>query len=270
MKKLKFEEGAITPFWLKDLEYMQEGFEEVVKSVIEGLSLGKTDVLISGCKITTKDSKISMTSGWCYYDGEILPVQALPETSYIGNSPKIKFTKATEIDRTGTRTAQKESGQIRSEVYQIDYLIPSLYDGITVCQLAISQGAWDLGTRIANMNHLKDTGIMTIKVDKKYSTDGYIQYRQIGGVVQLYGQLNIASTLGDIITTNLPVPAVETRWKFNEGVLLIGKNGLRADVFNGTVFLDGIMYLSDQLLDSGSDGHHILDAIGGGGGGTLS
>ena len=37
MKKLKFEEGAVTPFWLKDLEYMQEGFEETVKAVIEGL-----------------------------------------------------------------------------------------------------------------------------------------------------------------------------------------------------------------------------------------
>ena len=270
MKKLKFEEGAVAPFWLKDLEYMQEGFEETIKAVIEGLSLGKKDMLISGCKITTTNSKISMTSGWCYYDGEILPVQALQETSYTVSSPKIKFTKATEIDRTGTRTAQKESGQIRSEVYQIDYLIPSLYDGATVCQLAISQGAWDLGTRIANMNNLKDTGIVRIKVEDSVSQDGYIQYRQIGGVVQLYGQLTMTSSLGDIITTKLPVPAVETHWKFNEGVLHIGKNGLRSDVFNGTVFLDGIMYLSDQLLDSGSDGHHILDAIGGGGGGTLS
>lgn len=275
MKKLKFEEGAVTPFWLKDLEYMQEGFEETVKAVIEGLSLGKKDVLVSGCKITTKNSKVSMTSGWCYFGGEILPVKALSETSYTGSSPKIKLTKKSGCDINGARPVQKETETITFNPYHNDYLEPSLLsnDFGTECQLALCPGAWDLGTRIINKNQLKDTGIVTIRVDNSFTNKGYIQYRQIGGVVQLYGELNIPEpTIGEIITDKIPAPATKTVWKFDSGVLFVSSDGLTTDIVNGTISLDSIIYLTDTIYESASDGHYstIIDKPENNSGGTVS
>lgn len=274
MKKLKFEEGAITPLWLKDLEYMQEGFEETVKAVIEGLSLGKKDVLISGCKITLKNSKISMTSGWCYYDGEILPVKALSETPYIGSSPKIELTKKTGKDNNGARPVQKETGTITFNPYHNDYLEPSLLsnDFGTGCQLALCPGAWDLGTRIANMNKMKDSGIVTIYLDENVpSITGDIKYRQIGGVVQLYGTVGSSGFTGSV-TDSIPAPAIKMVVDTGKGSLILDSNGLSVQSLTERMRLDGITYLSDPIYELLSDGHYstIIDKPENNSGGTVS
>lgn len=36
MKKLVFKEGSITPFWMKDLEYLQDGVEEAIGAIARG------------------------------------------------------------------------------------------------------------------------------------------------------------------------------------------------------------------------------------------
>ena len=273
MKKLKFEEGAITPLWLKDLEYMQEGFEETVKAVIEGLSLGKKDVLISGCKITQKDAKVSMTSGWCYYGGEILPVKALPETSYVG-IPKIELTKKTGKDNNGARPVQKETGTITFNPYHNDYLEPSLLQNgfATECQLALFPGAWDLGTRIANMNKMKDSGIVTIYLDENVpTTTGCIKYRQIGGVVQLYGTVGFSGFTGSV-TDSIPAPAIKMVVDTGKGNMILDSNGLSVQLLTEPMRLDGITYLSDPIYELLSDGHYstIIDKPENNSGGTVS
>ena len=124
--------------------------------------------------------------------------------------------------------------------------------------------------RIANRNQLKDTGIVNISVDKSYSDNGYIQYRQIGGVVQLYGKLNISAEVNLTITDKIPAPATKTTWKFDNGVLFVSNAGLTTDVVNGTIFLDSITYLSDTIYESALDGHYstIVDKPGDSSGGT--
>ena len=266
MKKLKFEEGAVTPFWLKDLEYMQEGFEETVKAVIEGLSLGKKDVLVSGCKITTKNSKVSMTSGWCYFGGEILPVKALSETSYTGSGPKIKLTKKSGYDNNGSRPVQKETETITFVPYQNDYLEPSLLsnDFDTDCQLALCPGAWDLGTRIINKNQLEDTGIVrVINIDSAISST--LKYRQIGRVVQLYGSIGSKEKYSGMVTDTLPELAESIT--LNIGSTKVVIDGSKLYVYN----LEGIedlfiTYLTNMELDSSSDGHYSMVGSGGNGG----
>lgn len=259
MKKLEFKEGAITPFWLKDLEYMQEGFEEVIKSVIEGLSLGRKNILITGCKISYNNSKVSMTDGWCYYAGEVLPVKALPETEYTGSNPKIKFTRKSVYDASGSRTALKETEHVTVDVYRTDYLEPSLVPStgtVPSYALAIGKDAWDLGTRIANMNRIKDSGIVIIELDDTVPTiKGYIQYRQIGGVVQLYGRVGASGFTG-FITDRIPAPATRMVVDTGKGNLIMDSDGLRVQSLTEPINLDGITYLSDPIYEPVADGHY--------------
>lgn len=266
MKKLKFEEGAVTPLWLKDLEYMQEGFEETVKAVIEGLSLGKKDVLVSGCKITLKNSKISMTSGWCYYDGEILPVKALEETACRQASPKIYFTKKTERDPSGNRIINKEDGMLTCEPYFNEYLEPQIVPtGTNVTyKLAISQGAWCLGERIIKTDRYVDTGVVELTIDDE-SIDRYstLKYRQIGGVVQLYGNISSINGVTGNIAGGLPCPAEKVNVKIadhegnnNIDVTVTIDGVLNVNNLESSIRLDSIIYLADVMSSVNSDGHH--------------
>lgn len=266
MKKLKFEEGAVTPFWLKDLEYMQEGFEETIKAVIEGLSLGKKDVLISGCEITTKNSKVSMTSGWCYYDGEILPVKALQETSYTERSPKIKLTKKSGWDHNGSRPVQKETEAIPFVPYQNDYLEPSLLSiGFDAdCRLALCPGAWDLGMRIANRNQLKDTGIVRVN-NINSAVSSTLKYRQIGSVVQLYGSIGSKEEYNGMVTDTLPELAESIKLNIGSTTVVIDESKLYVYNLEGIEDLF-ITYLTNLELDSSSDGHYsVVGSVGNGG-----
>ena len=94
MKKLEFEKGAITPFWIKDIEYMQNGFEEVLNGILEGIiQANRNGMLISGCLITQNDTTIKMRPGWFYHFGEILPVKELKETPCFEPDQKIYLIK---------------------------------------------------------------------------------------------------------------------------------------------------------------------------------
>lgn len=258
MKKLVYPQNTIAPFWLKDLEYMQEGFEDVIKGIIEGLSLGAKDLIISGCKITYKDSKISMTSGWCYYGGEILPVKALAETACTTASPKIYFVKNTGYDPSGSRLVYKEDNSQTQEVYKNEYLSPRIVSSGTVLdyRLAISQGAWDLGDRIANKNRLKDSGTVFIEAPEADAINGGFSYRQIGCVVQLYGQLRHTSAQTGVAKDTLPKPLGSVRIAAGSGYISIDSEGMS---FPSVEYFDlsCITYLSDAVnSDEENDGHY--------------
>lgn len=258
MKKLVYPQNTIAPFWLKDLEYMQEGFEDVVKGIIEGLSLGAKDLIISGCKITHKDSKISMTSGWCYYGGEILPVKALAETACTTASPRIYFVKNTGYDPSGSRLVYKEDNSQTQEVYKNEYLSPRIVPSGIVpdYRLAISQGAWDLGERIANKNRLKDTGLVYIEAPEADAINGGFYYIQIGCVVQLYGQLRCASKQTGVAKGILPKPLGSVRIAAGSGYISIDSEGMS---FPSVEYFDlsCITYLSDAVnSDEEYDGHY--------------
>lgn len=251
MKKLEFEKGAITPFWLKDLEYMQKGFEEVIKVIIEGLSLKKTNFIISGCKITYTKNKVSMTSGWAYYNGEILPVKALVETDYSsGRYPTIYFVKRTEYDESGSRIILKENESVTANIYKIDYLsssatTPASFN--TNTGFSITPETLDLEAIITNRNKIADTRLVEASVDS--SVTSTLKYRQIGGVVQFYGSIYSDRYSGDIVSY-LPKPIADITLNINNVLVAIKTDGkMKVTNLNGTIDLSGITYLSDPIFN---------------------
>ena len=98
MKKLNLTPGTRIPLWGKDILFMQDSEREAFAAVLNGLVLDRQNYLVCGCDITVNDNthKVSMTSGWCFYQGELLPVKALQATSFTGNRPLVKLTKVTE------------------------------------------------------------------------------------------------------------------------------------------------------------------------------
>lgn len=264
MKKLVYKENSLMPFWLKDLEYLQSGCEEAMVAIVQGLSLGTKNFVISGCKITDNGSKISMTSGWVYFEGEILPVAELQSTSYTGSTPKIKFTKSVRHDPSGDREVSSSGTTGMFQCYEDNYLVPSIANERETYALAISQGAWDLAERIAKSSKITDD-MGTLRLSA-YS--GNIQYRKIGGVVQLMGYIWNDAVGGGIngqVATGLPRPAMDLVMNTETGNVNISSSGaLRITSSNDSIYLNHIVYLSSPTFDA-NDGHHSSEANTGGG-----
>lgn len=256
MKKLNLpNQPALTPFWTDDLKYLQEGVAEALCATLKGLGLDNDDFVISGCKITTNGSKISMTAGWMYFNGEILPVRALPATSYSG-TPKIKFTKQTNYNPAGDRQVSTSGQTGTSQIYEDDYLEPSLVSGSETYRLAIGKGAWNLAERILNHAKAVDSGVVNADDSSE------VRYRMVGGVVQLYGSV-FNDALGGfhgVVATGLPKPAVDVTLYFDPSYaseyIHIGTNG-KLSIFtkSNRVYLNHVMYLATPVYNT-DDGHY--------------
>lgn len=273
MKRLNFPtQLSKTPLWTNDLKYLQEGISEAFGSILTGLGLEQSDFIISGCKITDNGSRVSMSAGWCYYDGEILPVRAMPATSYSGGSPRIKLTKMANYDHAGDRTISIASSTGTVQLYKNDYLQPSLLEGQSqeTYRLAVGKGAWDLGERIVNASKIVDSGVVNVE------NAGNIRYRMVGGVVQLYGNIRqdaIGSGWHGVVATGLPRPAVVLTLPFSpvntsERIVVETDGSLSVYTKADTVYFDHVMYLATPVYNS-SDGHYSMMAQQPGGGAVL-
>lgn len=263
MKKLKLTEGSLTPFWMKDLEYMQTGFEEAIGSVIEGLGLGGKNMLISGCDVKYSNGKVSMTTGWCYYEGEILKVDAMAETSCNDSMPRVKLDKKRRSDSSGTRQIVCSGETLMSDVYEEWYLEPSLVDDsdLSGYRLAIGEGAWRLGERIMHMSKVQDSGLKKIVVDSYNST---AEYRMIGGVVQLYGNVKndiIGAGVKGLIAKNMPRPAKSIKFA-DFAIDTMGQMTGTSD--QDVINLDGLMYLATPEYANEDSHYSTIYEIGGG------
>ena len=246
MKKLNIVKDSLIPFWMKDLEYMQSGMEEAIKVIIESLSLTDKNIIISGCEITMRGGYISMTSGWCYYEGEILPVRALPSAKCSLADPMIIFGLVDSYDASGDRYAIKNNENQNVSMYQNRYINPRLENNsgsvdLGIYNLGIKKGAWNLADRLRYSSMAADSGM--VKVD----IDGYaanVHYRMIGGVVQLYGAITNEDFGGGLkvkVATGLPCPACEVVI----GECRISASGELTIVSSqDSVRLDNILYLA--------------------------
>lgn len=263
MKKLNITEDSLMPFWMKDLDYMQQGFAEAIGSVIEGLGLGDKDMLISGCDVKYSNGKVSMTTGWCYYEGEILKVDAMAETTCSVTKPLVRLEKKRRSDSSGNRQIVCSGETLMSDVYEEWYLEPSLVDDRDLIgyRLAIGEGAWRLGERIMHMSKAMDSGLKKIVVDHYI---GRAEYRMIGGVVQLYGYVTndvIGQGVNGLIARNMPRPAKSI--KFAD--FAIDTMGQMTGISSSdTINLDCLMYLATPEYPS-DDGHYSnINEAGGG------
>lgn len=260
MKNLNIPPSSRMPFWWRDLEYMMKSSSEVFEAILEGLSLGTKDFIISGCAVTVTNSKVSMTGGWCYYGGEILPVLPLPPTSYTGN-PIIKFTKVTRYDHDGDRTITLSGSTGVSQVYRDDCLQPSLVSSGDDYRLAIGRGAWNLGERVAAAARQADSGV--VDAELMFSGLGSVRYRQVGGVVQLYGSLFNDSLTGfsGVVARGLPRPAAGMKFPFaaGDGSIEVSTDGkLSISTHQNKFTLDHVVYVASPVTLT-ADGHYTTD-----------
>lgn len=260
MKKLKFEKGTIAPFWLQDLEYMQEGIEEALKGIVEGLLLTSSSCIISGCKVTQDNSKISMTSGWAYHQGEILPVKALPETEYSA-SQVINLKIKTEYDNTGSRIILKENENFRANPYEINCLEPVLS---TENGFIVRAGTLNLMEEIIQKCSVKeeDSGWITPFFTKDFLAVGdisSIKCRTKGNMTQIFGEIktpagNLYNFQDAIEIFDVPSPLQDIRmlrhtcYNKDEIIIDIIKKDRKMIILNmrpdDLLYLDGIMYFS--------------------------
>lgn len=269
MKNLNIPQNSRMPFWWRDLEYMTDSFSEVFGAILKGLSLDKKDFVVSGCAVTTTGSKISMTGGWCYYDGEILPVLPMSPTSYTGN-PKIKFTEVTRYNPEGDRVVTLSGTTGEYQVYKDDCLVPSLVSGGESYRLAIGPGAWNLGERIANSARQVDSG--TVEATAVGPGVGSVRYRQVGGVVQLSGDLfnDALGGFNGAVAQGLPRPSVglvfpiNTGTGYGSGSIQIATDGtLSISTQLNRVYLDHIVYVASPVTLS-DDKHYSTEQQQGG------
>ena len=262
MKELNLIEGSLAPLWQTDLKFIQDGAIEAVTALLNGLKLGRDNYLVTGCDITvdTRRNRVSMTAGWCFFNGELLPVRELAATSFTaGSNPRIKLTKVTAYDSGGDRsyTAASQTGTVR--MWRDSYLAPSVAGSLDVYTLALSEGAWKLAERINRRSRPYDTGLVT-------ATDGQVgmgsvEYRQVGNVVQLYINRRVEITgqgLSGIIASGLPTPAAETYIPVSNGSLTLSVGGILTASTTGGIHNDGIVYLATAATDS-NDGHHSTE-----------
>jgi len=259
MKKLNFTAGSIAPLWQKDLEFMQSGIAEAIAAVLQGLELGADNYLVCGCAITvnTALSKVSMTEGWCFYEGELLPVRALPVTSFTGAKPYIKLSLVTAYNSEGDRPVSLAGQTGSAQMWQDCYLEPSVALSNDNYTLALTEGAWTLAERISEMSKITDTGLVT--ADLTFGT-GSISYRRVGGTVQLYGSV-MNDALGAVsgqLATGLPRPAHPVRIPLSDdGYLILAASGTLT-AYNtklSKIYFDNIIYVATPLF-GGDDGHH--------------
>lgn len=272
MKKLNFTVGSMAPLWQKDLDFMQNGVAEAFAAVLRGLELGADNYLVCGCSITVNatTSKVSMTSGWCFFEGELLPVKALPVTSFTGAKPYIKLSRVTAYNAEGDRLVLL-AGQTGSvQMWQDCYLEPSLANDNDNYTLALTEGAWTLAERISEMSRPTDTGL--VSADLTFGT-GSIGYRRVGGTVQLFGSvMNDAtgSPLSGQIASGLPRPTASMRITLSDGYMVLGTDGTLT-AYNTKltrVYFDNIMYLTTPSYNT-SDGHHSTISNNNNQGGTV-
>ena len=261
MKKLNITAGGIMPFWTKDLEFMQSGISEALAVMAKSLSFGRENFLISGCEITDTGRSISMTSGWCFYEGEIMQVEELSETMYSGASPRIKFTKTTSFDRNGDRQITLLGNLENARVYQYNSLVPSIAGSADTYTLAIGVGAWRLDERIAYQSKMQDSGLVKLDVQ---GYNGELQYRITGSMVQLYGEISndaLGAGIRGYISYGLPQPIRELKMYYSWGTVEIdARGGLIVTSQNDSVRLDQVIYIStpnyaanDKHYKSGMD-----------------
>lgn len=265
MKELNLIEGSLAPLWQTDLKFIQDGAMEAVTALLNGLKLGRDDYLVTGCDITvnTSTNKVSMTAGWCWFGGELLPVRALaPAPFAAGTTPKIKLTKVTAYNRGGDRTYTDASRTGTVQMWRDSYLAPSVAGSMDEYRLALSEGAWKLAERINRKSRPYDTGLLTATGGQVGL--GSVRYRQVGNVVQLYINVRVeveGQGVSGRIASGLPSPAAETYIPVANGHLTLSVGGILTASTTGGAHDDGITYLATAAHDN-NDGHHSTEQSG--------
>lgn len=253
MKQLKTYPNGRMPLWQGDLAFIQEAPKEVLLALINELGLGSTDFIITGCRITYERGSASMTAGWAFFEGEILPVAAITATE-CNRTPRVSFAKVNHWDGV-QKTFDVNGEAVPRNVYQNDFLQGSItpFDPAENVNFGIREEAWTLAERLRHNIALEDSG---------WVGDGEVQYRKIGNMVQLKGTVFNDAQGGfnnATVASRLPIPAAELTYfptvEVGTTMLKIDNSGnLIITSSNNRVRFNHIVYMCNTAPIAG-DGH---------------
>lgn len=265
MKKLEFEKGAITPFWIKDIEYMQNGFEEVLNGICSSfMPLYNNFLVVSGCSIKIDKESVNVSNGWVFYNGELYPVRGTTMSCKVSD-PIIYLNKNQNYDTSGRRIIVLNDDSQNRDLYRDDYLELSLTK-TTDSIGGIKKGAWNLFERILQQSRMKEDEWESAHIVFEGSNsdeDTKIRYKRIGNIVQLSGKIKsnafreayVPRPLADINFNRVSnIDGAENRIikiESSNGILTVNPPS------NNELLLDDIMYLVTPEY-SDSDGHILV------------
>ena len=248
------------PLWQTDFNFLQESHREVLLAIINEMGMGKDNFIITGCSITLENGFVSMTSGWAYYRGEIIPVRALSATSYTGSNPIIYLTKTSNYDTDGDKGFVNSENSISIQHTYIDnYLAPAVATSQTTYYLDVQQGFWTLTDRLRHNVELAETDWIQSSVYEVY-------YKRVGRVVYLRGYVfNDALTgFNNDEVADVPIPDQGTLYfpgHFDTETIQVSSTGkLIVTALNNRVRIDHISYITQIVYSASFDKtYNIID-----------
>lgn len=262
MKKLNTNNAGRMPLWQADLDWLQDAFTEPIMALVDELKHNSSTYMmpITGCKVTKTDVIISMTSGWFWWDGKMLPVRALEPTKIeLFTAPVVHLEKVTYCNPNGARNFIHAdlTTEAVSDVWQDDYIQPTVVErsGSFTTGVHILPGARTLFDNIKLRTTDSESGWNTI-----YGSDPLcVSFKRIGRMVVLRGAVfsQIESTpitlglpipLGGWATLHHPTSSSDLNLHVN------GEGGLTVEAHTGgaplLVNLTGMMYMAAEPYES--------------------
>lgn len=193
MKKLKTNPAGRMPLWQADLEWMQEGYTQPIEALVGELGLSNSYFVITGCVPYNPTNKtIQMPAGWFWWNGQILPVRALPATDVTTmQNPVVKLTLVQYADPNGARNFIHAdlSTETVSDVWQDHYLSPSVVERSqpSVSGVRLGVGAWTLRDILMHYNVENES-------DWIPGESGDLEFKRVGRLVVLQGTASVGST----------------------------------------------------------------------------
>lgn len=136
MKKLNTNNTGRMPIWQADLDWIQQAYTGPIEAIIRelgavGASNSRPFFPVTGCRVSINNGVISMSEGWFWWDGELLPVPALEATSTSGfANPAVHLSLVRHNDPNGSRNfiQADQSTELVEDVWQDDYIEPSVVE----------------------------------------------------------------------------------------------------------------------------------------------
>ena len=257
MKKLKTNNTGRMPLWQADLDWIQNAFTEPIMALVNELKLPSRYFMpITGCKVTKTEEIISMTSGWFWWAGEMLPVRALEPTKISSfTAPAVHLEKVIYYDQDGARNFIKAdlTTESVSDVWQDDYILPKVVErfGSFTTGVHILPGARTLFDDIKLCTTDSESEWNTI-----YGVDPLdVSFKRIGRMVILRGAV-FSQVESTPVTLGLPRPlggwaTLHHNTSDSDLKLCVtGEGGLSVEAHTGgaplLVSLTGMMYMAED------------------------
>lgn len=260
MKELNTNNTGRMPLWQADLDWLQDAFTEPIMAILAELKHDTAVAMpITGCKVTiTDDVIISMTSGWFWWNGKMLPVRALGPTKIeMFTAPIVHLEKVTYSNPNGARNFIHAdlTTEAVSNVWQDDYLLPTVVErgdasvttGVNIHPNARTLFDW-IRLRIRDDEGSWHPAQSEIPQDN-------VQYKRVGYMVLLKGSVLVRDGSAMPKVQGLPVPMSGSAClAYNElthGAIVTIDNQGRLDCISRVGGLtnysvDGMMYMAEE------------------------